>query len=94
MEYALEDESYVTGQVIDASVLILVLMEYALEGKQIIVVVKSRVVLILVLMEYALEAMTWTDGKKMYYACLNPCFNGICSRSAACCALLHLFLPS
>ena len=36
-------------------------------------------VLILVLMEYALEAPARNGGHKSSL-CLNPCFNGICSR--------------
>ena len=64
------------------TVLILVLMEYALEGHKVQGgTQRVRGVLILVLMEYALEGLCplllWATATR-----LNPCFNGICSRRA------------
>ena len=38
-------------------------------------------VLILVLMEDALGDIVLNDGSVVDYDCLNPCFNGRCSRS-------------
>ena len=61
-------------------VLILVLMEYALEGSD--GYHRGAIlwyVLILVLMEYALEEAKYSSTTLDSY-CLNPCFNGICSR--------------
>ena len=55
-------------------------MEYALEGCDGTAVEAFFAVLILVLMEYALEG-TRTLFKGSLLAGLNPCFNGICSRS-------------
>ena len=63
------------------TVLILVLMEYALEvtcNEDMDYTISD--VLILVLMEYALEASN-LHRKRESHLCLNPCFNGICSRS-------------
>ena len=60
------------------SVLILVLMEYALRVLHVDLRLKVRNVLILVLMEYALR-VTLQFLLIRKYVCLNPCFNGICS---------------
>ena len=80
MEYALEDFEYFRWYGTPQEVLILVLMEYALEVRKKIEKIKViTAVLILVLMEYALEAALHKGVMKMRG--LNPCFNGICSRS-------------
>ena len=77
MEYALwaVNLSLFGGNI---TVLILVLMEYALWVRWPNGPPRITVVLILVLMEYALWAhvVCWAEAGK---ACLNPCFNGICS---------------
>ena len=61
-------------------VLILVLMEYALGVAKFNQMSTKKLVLILVLMEYALgvERIMVNEGEQI---CLNPCSNGICSRS-------------
>ena len=78
MEYALWQRATEINDPV-LNVLILVLMEYALW--QVIVLylrLMPTAVLILVLMEYAL----WRNSiiyKWIYWYCLNPCSNGICS---------------
>ena len=42
---------------------------------------KKKIVLILVLMEDALVRVRLSNGKE-YQVCLNPCFNGRCTRTA------------
>ena len=64
-------------------VLILVLMEYGLvqDGKK-IYTYKEDIVLILVLMEYGLVLYEHEDAYLGWFG-LNPCFNGIWSRTKA-----------
>ena len=55
-------------------------MEYALEDTVKVAFSKNLIVLILVLMEYALEVPSLKPNLQPLSS-LNPCFNGICSRS-------------
>ena len=59
-------------------VLILVLMEYGLRGRDPGLCHQAIPVLILVLMEYGLRVEIIMAYMK-YWVCLNPCFNGIWS---------------
>ena len=69
---------YGCGVMLKHSVLILVLMEYALWLSQGVVDALNEFVLILVLMEYAL--WLWNiQWFRSLLGCLNPCSNGICS---------------
>ena len=73
------------------SVLILVLMEYALEGASKKVDGNIAEVLILVLMEYALEDL-YEKASSFLEERLNPCSNGICSRRHYDLPLTDLFV--
>ena len=75
----LSKKNYYYGKESNCSVLILVLMEYALEVVAIPKIRRDREVLILVLMEYALEGTKFFNNNTCLVR-LNPCFNGICSR--------------
>ena len=62
-------------------VLILVLMDHALGDCSLAAFVNTSFVLILVLMDHALGDYFLAVCANMF-SCLNPCFNGPCSRSA------------
>ena len=82
MEYALEVVLGTNARNGFMKVLILVLMEYALEDLPLAKKSENPIrVLILVLMEYALEVIFIIHQLYDVKYCLNPCSNGICSRS-------------
>ena len=69
------------GDMMMKYVLILVLMEYGLGQRRQYLFCRVTSVLILVLMEYGLGPDSWQYVADQLHS-LNPCFNGIWSRTA------------
>ena len=62
------------------SVLILILMEHAQRGNRIKHTIHRITVLILILMEHAQRETTFITTMASMMLCLNPYFNGTCSK--------------